>query len=86
MTHYGPEKVGQNYNYFGNKSTWELSEPLLATIVIYLSNATRGGEIVFPESEVRKIQGVVALQKTISETNSILVESILLFKVGTVCL
>lgn len=54
VTHYGPEKVGQNYNYFGNKFTWELNEPLLATIVIYLSNATRGGEILFPESEFEK--------------------------------
>lgn len=53
VMHFGIEEVDQNYNYFGNKSTLELAKPLMAIVVLYLSNVTRGGEILFPESEVR---------------------------------
>jgi prolyl 4-hydroxylase len=52
--HFGLEEVEQNYDYFGNKSTLELTKPLMAIVVLYLSNVTRGGEILFPESEVRE--------------------------------
>nr|XP_011470346.1 PREDICTED: probable prolyl 4-hydroxylase 12 isoform X1 [Fragaria vesca subsp. vesca] len=55
VLHYDLEEVEKNYNYFGNGSTLEQSEPLLATVVLYLSNITRGGEILFPESEVNKL-------------------------------
>ena len=30
----------------------ELNEPLAATVVLYLSNVSQGGQILFPESEV----------------------------------
>ncbi|KAE8057493.1 hypothetical protein FH972_014183 [Carpinus fangiana] len=55
VMHFGIEEVEQNYNYFGNKSTLELTKPLMAIVVLYLSNVTRGGEILFPESELGKI-------------------------------
>ncbi|XP_062154739.1 probable prolyl 4-hydroxylase 12 isoform X2 [Alnus glutinosa] len=55
VMHFGLEEVEQNYNYFGNKSTLELTKPLMAIVVLYLSNVTRGGEILFPESELGKI-------------------------------
>jgi prolyl 4-hydroxylase len=54
--HYGLEEVEKNYDYFGNKSRLELTKPLMATVILYLSNVTRGGEIFFPESEVREKQ------------------------------
>ncbi|MBA0558684.1 hypothetical protein Golob_015693 [Gossypium lobatum] len=53
VQHYGLEETEQNLDYFGNKSTWALSEPLMATVILYLSNVTKGGEILFPDSEVR---------------------------------
>ncbi|GLU21108.1 hypothetical protein SLE2022_372710 [Rubroshorea leprosula] len=58
---YGPEEAGQNLDdlgnrslgHLGNRSTLALNEPLMAVIVLYLSNVTRGGEILFPDSEVK---------------------------------
>ncbi|KAE9617376.1 putative procollagen-proline 4-dioxygenase [Lupinus albus] len=54
VMHYGVEQDGQNLDYFSNKTKLELSEPLMATVVLYLSNATQGGQILFPESQVSK--------------------------------
>ncbi|XP_038709081.1 probable prolyl 4-hydroxylase 12 isoform X2 [Tripterygium wilfordii] len=51
VMHYGLEKAEQNFDYYGNKSMLKLSEPLLATVVLYLSNVSRGGEILFRYSE-----------------------------------
>ncbi|XP_061352849.1 probable prolyl 4-hydroxylase 12 [Gastrolobium bilobum] len=51
IMHYGLEQDGQNLDYFRNKTKLELSGPLMATVVLYLSNATQGGQILFPESE-----------------------------------
>lgn len=52
--HYGPEQNGRNLDYFTNKTQLELSGPLMATIILYLSNdVTQGGQILFPESVVR---------------------------------
>lgn len=50
--HYGIEDAKNNVDYFGNKSAIVSSEPLMATLVFYLSNVTQGGEILFPKSEV----------------------------------
>ncbi|KAK4283070.1 hypothetical protein QN277_000065 [Acacia crassicarpa] len=50
VMHYGLEKAGQNYNFF-NKSDLELSGSLMATVVLFLSDVTQGGQILFPESE-----------------------------------
>ena len=41
--HYGPEPNGRNIDYFTNKTQLELSGPLMATIVLYLSNAATQG-------------------------------------------
>lgn len=53
VVHYGPEQNGRNLDYFTNKTKLELSGPLMATVVLYLSNATQGGQILFPESVPR---------------------------------
>ncbi|TKY45207.1 prolyl 4-hydroxylase 12 [Spatholobus suberectus] len=53
VMHYGPEQNGRNLDYFTNKTKLELSGPLMATIILYLSNATQGGQILFPESVPR---------------------------------
>ncbi|XVF09896.1 hypothetical protein REPUB_Repub07fG0136500 [Reevesia pubescens] len=51
VRHYGLEENEQNLDYFGNKSALALSKPLMATVVLYLSNVTKGGEILFPHTE-----------------------------------
>ena len=53
MLRYKHEEAKRRYDYLGNKSAWEVGEPLMATLVLYLSNVSRGGEISFPESKVR---------------------------------
>ncbi|XP_027357754.1 probable prolyl 4-hydroxylase 12 isoform X2 [Abrus precatorius] len=50
VMHYGLEQEGRNLNYFTNKTKLESSGSLMATVVLYLSNATQGGQILFPES------------------------------------
>ncbi|KAB1204844.1 Prolyl 4-hydroxylase subunit alpha-1 [Morella rubra] len=54
VMHCGLEEVGQHYEYFVNRSTLELTQPLMAIVVLYLSNASQGGEILFPESELHQ--------------------------------
>lgn len=51
VLHFRDEESQHTYNYLGNNSV--TAETLMATVVLYLSNVTRGGEILFPESEVR---------------------------------
>ncbi|MFS8013608.1 putative procollagen-proline 4-dioxygenase [Helianthus anomalus] len=51
VLHSGTEETKQNLNYLGNKSTSLLGESVLATVVIYLSNVTQGGQILFPGAE-----------------------------------
>lgn len=51
VMHYGVEETKQKLDYFGNK-TLISNEPLMATLVLYLSNVGQGGEILFPKSEV----------------------------------
>ncbi|KAK3042698.1 hypothetical protein RJ639_000756 [Escallonia herrerae] len=52
--HIGLEEAKQQYHYFGNKS--KFSEPVMATIILYLSNASQGGQIFFPELELGNSQ------------------------------
>lgn len=54
VSHHGLEDNGKSFDYFDNKTTFEPSKPLLATVIMYLSNVNRGGQILFPESEVRR--------------------------------
>lgn len=53
VVRYKHEEAKQHYDYFGNKSAWEVGEPLMATLVLYLSNISQGGEISFPESQLK---------------------------------
>ncbi|XP_044504839.1 probable prolyl 4-hydroxylase 12 [Mangifera indica] len=53
VMHYGFEESKQKLDYFGNKSMLGLSDRLMATVILYLSNVTRGGEILFPDSMVK---------------------------------
>lgn len=50
---YRGEEAEHKY-VFGNKSTMSSTEPLMATVVLYLSDSTSGGEMLFPESKVKK--------------------------------
>ena len=55
---YGNEDSKKSLMYFGNGSSVEEREdeahPLIATVILYLSNVNRGGQILFPSSEVRE--------------------------------
>lgn len=53
---YGSEENDQTLYYFTNKTNLELSGPLMATVVLYLSDSTQGGQILFPESVVRPFE------------------------------
>ncbi|KAL8153476.1 hypothetical protein V2J09_011236 [Rumex salicifolius] len=52
VQHYTSERATGKYDYIGSTSTLERNEPLMATVILYLSNATQGGELVFPDSTV----------------------------------
>lgn len=50
---YENEDSQKDLNYFGNSSLLQQSKPLIATVILYLSNVAHGGQILFPDSEVR---------------------------------
>lgn len=50
VMHYGLEKDRRNLDYFTNKTKLGSTGPLMATVILHLSNATQGGQILFPES------------------------------------
>ncbi|XP_028075272.1 probable prolyl 4-hydroxylase 12 isoform X1 [Camellia sinensis] len=52
VLHFGLEDTKEKYDYFGNKSMLALNETLMATVILYLSNVSHGGQILFPESEL----------------------------------
>ncbi|CAN8273911.1 unnamed protein product [Cochlearia groenlandica] len=65
---YASEKSGEKLDYFGEESTSVSHEPLLATIILYISNTTQGGELLFPNSKARTTK----IWSECSETNNIL--------------
>lgn len=56
VLHFYSEESKQNHDYFGKEFKTLSNEPLMATVVLYLSNTSQGGQIIFPESEVREKQ------------------------------
>lgn len=50
---YENEDSQKDLNYFGNSSLLQQSKPLIATVILYLSNVAHGGQILFPDSEVK---------------------------------
>ncbi|CAK9311155.1 unnamed protein product [Citrullus colocynthis] len=48
---YRGEEAEHKY-FYGNRSAMSSSEPLMATVVLYLSHSSRGGVMLFPESKV----------------------------------
>ncbi|CDP05181.1 unnamed protein product [Coffea canephora] len=51
VLHFDSEEPKQNHDNFGKEYKVLPNEPLMATVVLYLSNASQGGHILFPESE-----------------------------------
>ncbi|XP_009137541.1 probable prolyl 4-hydroxylase 12 isoform X2 [Brassica rapa] len=50
---YTMEKSDKKLDYFGEESSSVTHESLLATVILYVSNITQGGELLFPHSEVK---------------------------------
>ncbi|XP_013595727.1 PREDICTED: probable prolyl 4-hydroxylase 12 isoform X2 [Brassica oleracea var. oleracea] len=50
---YSLEKPGNKLDYFGDESSSVSHESLLATVILYVSNTTQGGELLFPNAEVK---------------------------------
>ncbi|KAI3800177.1 hypothetical protein L1987_35487 [Smallanthus sonchifolius] len=51
VLHSGTEETDQNHSYLDNKSMHPTDESVMATVVIYLSNVTQGGQMLFPGAE-----------------------------------
>lgn len=54
ILHYSHGQPEQKYEYLGNNSNLETDQPLMASVILYLSSVTQGGEIFFPNSELGK--------------------------------
>ncbi|KAL2920695.1 putative prolyl 4-hydroxylase 12 [Bienertia sinuspersici] len=72
VLHYRDEDAKQKYDYFGNKSDWQVNEPLMATVVLFLSDVSQGGEISFPESQLKTSQLKTKLWPSSSSNNNLL--------------
>uniref|UniRef100_A0A7N0RHV7 procollagen-proline 4-dioxygenase n=2 Tax=Kalanchoe fedtschenkoi TaxID=63787 RepID=A0A7N0RHV7_KALFE len=51
VMHFGDEKAEQKYGYFSSKAMEAQSESPLATVILFLSNVSRGGGIIFPQAK-----------------------------------
>ncbi|CAN6441894.1 unnamed protein product [Victoria cruziana] len=50
------EKYSPHFDYFHDKANQELGGHRIATVLMYLSNVTKGGETVFPNSQDKETQ------------------------------
>uniref|UniRef100_A0A2P2L8H4 ShTK domain-containing family protein n=1 Tax=Rhizophora mucronata TaxID=61149 RepID=A0A2P2L8H4_RHIMU len=76
VMHYGLEDANSKFDYFGNKSSSNLREPLIATIILYLSNVTRGA----------KRQTMVRLHKQSHSSQTYQRECNLVFQCASQCI
>ncbi|KAF9587379.1 hypothetical protein IFM89_001479 [Coptis chinensis] len=51
IMHYVHEDTRERLDYYGNKARLGFDESLMATVVLYLSNVSHGGETLFRKSE-----------------------------------
>lgn len=56
IMHFVSENTKDTLDYKGDTAGVESSEPLLATVILYLSNVTYGGETLFIKSESKNTQ------------------------------
>ncbi|XP_016564594.2 probable prolyl 4-hydroxylase 12 isoform X2 [Capsicum annuum] len=68
VLHSEGEKSKGNYGYFERDSALKSNEPLMATVILYLSNVTRGGQILFPESENKILSDCTKCSDTLRPT------------------
>ncbi|KAJ0251321.1 prolyl 4-hydroxylase 12 [Hirschfeldia incana] len=80
LRRYTPENTGKKLDYFGEDSSSLWHESLLATIILYLSNTTQGGELLFPYSEVKSTQSWSECSQTGNILRPVKGNAVLFFK------
>ena len=54
------QKYESHHDYFDDPENLAMGGHRIATVLMYLSNATKGGETVFPESAVSVLRSSIA--------------------------
>ncbi|KAJ8536785.1 hypothetical protein K7X08_035186 [Anisodus acutangulus] len=68
VLHSRHENLKGNYGYFDRGAALKSNEPLMATVILYLSNVTQGGQILFPESENKILSDCTKRSDTLKPT------------------